>query len=137
MIKTKLSGEALRVKKFWSSNSPTFLKRKGKALALEKVEELDENTILFLNKAKSLRIEIPLTKRLVTRKNHPLQDLVDAKEIKIDVLVDEAEYPDTKRYWLWKWIIGGKEKPLEAKEIQEAVSDLPENGPESARRSWL
>ena len=124
-----------RVRHFESKNFATviripFSSEKAKDLALEKVDELDENTILFLNKAKSLWIETPLTKRLVTRKNHPLQDLVDAQEIEIDVLVDETGYADTKRYWLWKWIIGGKEKPLEAKEIQEVVSDLPGKWPQ-------
>lgn len=124
-----------RVRHFESKGFATvvrlpFSSKGAKDLALEKVEELNENTILFLNKAKSLWIETPRTKRFVTRKNHPLQDLVDAQEIEIDVLVDETEYADTKRYWLWKWMIGGKEKPSEAKEIREVVSDLPGKWPQ-------
>ena len=107
-----------------------FYSEKARDLALQKVEELDENTILFLNKAKSLWIETPRTKRFVTRKSHLLPDLGDAQQIDIDVLVDETDYADTKRYWLWRWMIGGKEKPKEAKEIHEAVSSLPGKWPE-------
>ena len=107
-----------------------FYSEKARDLALQKVEELDENTILFLNKAKSLWIETPRTKRFVTRKSHLLPDLGDAQQIDIDVLVDETDYADTKRYWLWRWMIGGKEKPKEAEEIHEAVSSLPGKWPE-------
>lgn len=106
-----------------------FTSEKARDLTLEKVEELDENTILFLNKAKSLWIETPRTKRFVTRKNHPLPDLGDAQQIDIDVLVDETDDADTKRYWLWKWMVGGKENPEEAEEIREAVSSLPGKWP--------
>lgn len=106
-----------------------FTTEKTKDLTLEKVEELSENTILFLNKAKSLWIETPRTKRFITRKNHPLPDLGDAQQIDIDVLVDEIDATDTKRYWLWKWMIGGKENPEEAEEIREAVFSLPGKWP--------
>ena len=106
-----------------------FTSKRARDLTLGKVEELDENTILFLNKAKSLWIETLSTKRFVTRKNHPLSDLGDAQQIDIDVLVDETDYADTKRYWLWKWMIGGKENLEEAEEIREAVSILPGKWP--------
>ncbi|TRZ90663.1 MAG: ATP-binding protein [Methanosarcinales archaeon] len=99
-----------------------FTNEKARYLALEKIEELDENTVLFLNKAKSLWIETPDSKRFVTRKIHPLPDLGDAQQIDIDVLVDEAGYADTKRYWLWEWVVGGKENTVEAEEIREAIS---------------
>ncbi|WDN91027.1 hypothetical protein BuS5_03999 (plasmid) [Desulfosarcina sp. BuS5] len=110
-----------------------FTSEKARDLALQIIEELDENTILFLNKAKSLWIETPRTKRFVTRKSHLLPDLGNAQQIDIDVLVDETEYADTKRYWLWKWMIGGEEKPEEAEEIRRAVSSLPGKWPKIRR----
>ena len=106
-----------------------FSSENTKVLTSGKVEDLDENTILFLNKAKSLWVETLHTKRFVTRKIHPLPNLGDAQQIDIDVLVDEIEDAKTKRYWLWKWMIGGKENPKEAEEISEAVSILPGKWP--------
>lgn len=106
-----------------------FTSEKARDLTLEKVEDLDENTTLFLNKAKSLWVETLRTKRFVTRRIHPLSELGDAQQIDIDVLVDETDDADTMRYWLWKWIIGGKENHEEAEEIREAVSSLPGKWP--------
>ncbi|NIA23829.1 MAG: hypothetical protein GWP03_06715, partial [Proteobacteria bacterium] len=88
-----------------------FISEKARDMAIQKVEQLDENTILFLNKAKSLWIETPRTKRFVTRKSHLLSDLGGAQQIDIDVVVDETEDADTKQYWLWEWMIGGEESP--------------------------
>lgn len=101
-----------------------FTSEKAKDLTLKNVEELDENTVLFLNKAKSLWIETPGTKRYVTRKIRPFPEKGDAQEIDIDVIVDETGYTNTKRYWLWEWLVGGEENPEEAEEIREAVSSL-------------
>lgn len=106
-----------------------FASEKARDLTLEKVEDLDENTILFLKNAKSLWVETPSTKRFVTKKVHPLPNLGDAQQIDIEVLVDETEEADAKRYWLWKWMIGGKENLEEAEEIREAVSSLPGKWP--------
>lgn len=106
-----------------------FSSEKARNLTLGKVESLDENTILFLKNARSLWVEAPSNKRFVTKKNHPLSDLGDAQQIDIDVLVDETDEADTKRYWLWKWMIGGKENLKEAEEIREAASNLPGKWP--------
>ena len=106
-----------------------FTTEMARDLTLKNVEELDENTVLFLNKAKSLWIETPGTKRYVTRNNKPLPKKGDAQEIDIDVIVDETGYTNTKRYWLWEWLVGGEENPDEAEEIRKAVSDLPGKWP--------
>ncbi|MBU2521052.1 MAG: DUF3883 domain-containing protein [Proteobacteria bacterium] len=102
---------------------------KARDLTLKNVEELDENTVLFLNKVKSLWIETPGTNRYVTRNNRPLPKKGDAQEIDIDVIVDKTGYTNTKRYWLWEWLVGGEENPDEAEEIRKAVSDLPGKWP--------
>ena len=101
-----------------------FTSEKARDQTIEIVEELDENTILFLNKAKSLWIETPGTKRYVERKIRPLSEKNGAQEIDVDVIVDETGYASTKRYWLWKWLVGGEDNPDEAEEIRKAVSDL-------------
>lgn len=106
-----------------------FTNEKARDLTLKNVEELDENTVLFLNKAKSLWIETPRTKRFVTRKIRPLPEKGDAQEIDVDVIVDETEYADTKKYWLWEWLVGGEENPEEKEEIREAVLSLPGKWP--------
>jgi hypothetical protein len=106
-----------------------FTTEKARDLALKNVEELNENTVLFLSKAKSLWIETPGTKRYVTRKIRSLPEKCDAQEIVIDVIVDETGYTSTKKYWLWEWIIGGEENSEEAKEISEAVANLPGKWP--------
>lgn len=106
-----------------------FSNEKARGLALKKVEELDENTVLFLNRAKSLWIETPSTKRYVERKIRPLPEKGDAQEIDVNVIVDETVYANTKRYWLWKWLVGGEDNPEEAEEIRKAVSGLPGKWP--------
>ena len=107
-----------------------FTSEKARDLTLKNVEELDENTVLFLNKAKSLWIETPGSKRFITRKPHPLPEKGDAQEIDIDVIIDETGYANPKRYWLWEWLVGGEEEnPEEAEEIGEAVSSLPGKWP--------
>jgi hypothetical protein len=106
-----------------------FTSEKARDQTIEIVEELDENTILFLNKAKSLWIETPGTKRYVERKIRPLPEKGDAQEIDVDVIVDETGYANTKRYWLWKWLVGGEDNPEEAEEIRKAVSGLPGKWP--------
>lgn len=106
-----------------------FTTETARDLTLKNVEELDENTVLFLNKAKSLWIETPGTKRYVTRKIRSLPEKGDAQEIDIDVIVDEIRDTNTKRYWLWEWTVGGEENPKEAEEIREAVSSLPGKWP--------
>ncbi len=110
-----------------------FSSEEAKRLTIEKVEELDENTILFLNKAKSLWIETPTNIRYVTRKTQSLTDLGNAQQIDIGVLLDENNYANTKRYWLWEWIVGGKEYPQESEKIREAVSNLPGKWPDVRR----
>ncbi len=107
-----------------------FINEKARNLTLKNVEELDENIVLFLNKAKSLWIETPGTKRFITRKIRPLPEKGDAQEIDIGVIVNETGYANTKRYWLWEWLVGGEENREEAKEIREAVSSLPGKWPE-------
>ena len=106
-----------------------FTTEMARDLTLKNVEELDENTVLFLNKAKSLWIETPGTKRYVTRKIRSLPEKGDAQEVDIDVIVDETRDTNTKRYWLWEWAVGGEENPKEAEEIREAVSSLPGKWP--------
>jgi len=58
-----------------------------------------------------------------------LSEKGDAQEIDVDVIVDETGYAKTKRYWLWKWLVGGEDNPEEAEEIRKAVSDLPGKWP--------
>ena len=106
-----------------------FTTKMARDLTLKNVEELDENTVLFLNKAKSFWIETPGTKRYVTRKIRSLPEKGDAQEVDIDVIVDEPRVSNTKRYWLWEWTVGGEENFKEAEEIREAVSSLPGKWP--------
>ena len=106
-----------------------FASEKARCLALKNLEELDENTVLFLNKVKKLRIETPDSKRTITRNFQSFPEQDHAQEIDIEVFVDETGCRNRKRYWLWEWVVGGEEKPGESEEISKAVLGLPGKWP--------
>ena len=107
-----------------------FKDTEAKTLAQRTVEELGEDTVLFLGKVKSLWIETPRTRRYVTRESRKLPDLGGARQIDIELCVDETDDTDSRQYWLWQWEMGGENNPEEAEKIREAVSDLPGKWPQ-------
>lgn len=107
-----------------------FKNDKAKRLAIEMLDHLDENTILFLDRVKSLALTSGTKQRLVERKTRNLNDLHNGQEITLEVVEDGTERYIKKRYWLWTEEIGGDENPAERGEIIAAVADLPGRWPE-------
>jgi len=113
-----------------------FKAQEAKSIAIEKADKLDEHTILFLDKARSIWIETPSKKRFITRKTNLIPNLGGAEQIDIDVITDGDDDSNSKKYWLWKWTIGGDEDPEVAEEIRDAVSTLPGKWP-SVRKAGM
>ncbi|OEU84930.1 MAG: hypothetical protein BA865_04765 [Desulfobacterales bacterium S5133MH4] len=107
-----------------------FMSEEARNSAVLKLDRLDENTVLFLNRLKSLWLDSGNRQRLVIRKKKRLGDKKSGYEIQIEVTETEQENIKTKRYWLWEQRIGGEENPTEAELLRDAVSDLPGKWPE-------
>lgn len=107
-----------------------FMSEEARNLAVLELDRLDENTVLFLNRLKSLWLDSGSRQRLVIRKKKRLGDKKSGYEIQIEVTETEQENIKTKRYWLWEQHIGGEENPTEAELLRDAVSDLPGKWPE-------
>ncbi len=92
-------------------------------LAVEMTEELDENTVLFLDRVKFFTLNSGNKMRLVERKVDYLNDLNKGQEIRMEVIEDGAGEYTKKKYWLWSVNIGGDENPEESKAITKAIAD--------------
>lgn len=109
-----------------------FKSESARKLATEVMDQLDENTILFLERVKFLSLNSGRKQRLVERKVRDLDDRNDGQEITLEVIEDGVESYIKKKYWLWSVTIGGEDKPDEKDEIIKAIvdDDLPGRWPE-------
>lgn len=107
-----------------------FKSASAKDLAVTMLEQLDENTILFLERVKFLSLDSGRKHRLVERKVPNLNDPHGGQEITLEVIEDGTEAYGKKRYWSWTEQIGGDEKPEEREQIVTAVTGLPGRWPE-------
>jgi hypothetical protein len=109
-----------------------FKNESARKLATEMMDQLDENTILFLDRVKFLSLKSGCKQRFVERKVRDLEDRNDGQEITLEVIEDGTENYTKKKYWLWAVNIGGEDKPDEKDEIIKAIVDdnLPGRWPE-------
>lgn len=109
-----------------------FKSESARTRAIKATENLDENTILFLNRVKSLSLNVGDMQRLVERKVDQCDDPHGGQFITLEVIENGAESYAKKKYMLWTVTIGGEEKPEEREEIEKAVAEdeLPGRWPE-------
>ncbi|MFZ4438474.1 MAG: sacsin N-terminal ATP-binding-like domain-containing protein [Syntrophales bacterium] len=109
-----------------------FKSEAARDYAITMTQELDENTILFLERIQFLSLNSGDKLRLVERKMQPLSDSNNGQEIRLEVIEDGAEGNINKKYWLWSVTMGGDENQEEREEITKAIieDDLPGRWPE-------
>jgi hypothetical protein len=124
--------EAFEVQGFASVIRLPFKSEAARDYAITMMQELDENTILFLDKVKFLSLNSGDKLRLVERKMQPLNDSNNGQEIRLEVIEDGTEGNINKKYWLWSVTLGGEEKQEEREEITKAIleDNLPGRWPE-------
>ena len=110
-----------------------LLSKQAKISVKRKLEELDENSIIFLQRVNSLRIVsgkrddcYVRTKKLRKRDKEGGIEIHISKEKYRDD--HKGNYSTTSHYWLWSKTIGDSDQ-LERKAIQKSVKDLPGKWP--------
>lgn len=128
------------VKKFEEQGYATvirlpFKSESAQAKAIKATENLDESTILFLNRVKSLSLNTVDTQRLVVRRVDRCDDPHGGQFITLEVIEDGAESYAKKKYLLWSATIGGDEKLEEKEEIIKSIAEdrLPGLWPKVAK----
>ena len=110
-----------------------FLSQQARELAVEKLDEMDESTVIFLQRLNVLRIVINSVEKSYQRDQDARKnDQENGCEVKVTSSMPSAEKNNTtcaSRYWLWTKIIGGSDRPEERKEIKSVVVDLPGKWP--------
>ncbi|MCY4312156.1 MAG: ATP-binding protein [Gammaproteobacteria bacterium] len=104
-----------------------FLSERAKKIATEKLEEINENTIIFLHRVDNFRLTAKGYDKCYKREQIPLgDDLEEGFEVKInsDKSEDNEAQDCYRLYWLWKRTVGGERKPSQRDEIQSAVTGL-------------
>jgi hypothetical protein len=109
-----------------------FKSESARTRAVKITEELDENTILFLDRVKSLSLNSGGKQRLIDRKVHKIDDPNEGQLITLEVIEDGAESYAKKQYFLWSAMFGGDNNPKERDEITKAIleDELPGRWPE-------
>ena len=93
----------------------------------EKMGEMDESTVIFLQRLSRLRLVYDNLEKCYYRVQKLREkDKAEGYEVQITSGMQDA----VSRYWLWTSKIGGVENPEEQKEIQKAVADLPGKWPD-------
>ena len=110
-----------------------FLSDRAREIAANKLEEMNESTVIFLQRVNILRLVCNNSDRCyqreqVFRKNDPEEGF----EVQITKVGIEAEEHSgfCSRYWLWTKTVGGVDNSEEREKIQSAVADLPGKWPE-------
>ena len=124
--------KAFEVQGFASVIRLPFKSESARHYAITVMQELDENTILFLDRVKFLSLNSGDRLRLVERKMQPLNDSNNGQEIRLEVIEDGTEGNIKKKYWLWSVTLGGEEKQEEREEITKTIveDNLPGRWPE-------
>lgn len=110
-----------------------FLSDRARESATNKLEEMNESTVIFLRRVNVFRLVSKSADRCYKREQILRND--DPEEgfevqITTDGPVTEEVQDYYRRYWLWKRTVGGEKSPSEREEIQSAVADLPGKWPE-------
>lgn len=106
-----------------------FVDQAARELTISQLANFNENTVLFLNRIKSMYLDSGDSQRLVGRHSYKLDGTSNGEEIAISVEPAEQGKPPVKQYRLWGRKLGGKENPLEAAHIGDLVADLPGKWP--------
>ena len=105
----------------------------ARELASQAIDQLDGETILFLERVTVFRLASTGRDRLFRRKqNARPDDPVGGSEILIvPDPVDDAEQKDNegRRYWMWTRRMGSDDDPEGTVRIRDAVADLPGKWP--------
>ena len=110
-----------------------FLNDRAKEIATNKLEEMNESTVIFLQRVNVLRLASKSHDRCYKRKQASRNDDPEGGfEVQITTDGPESEegHDYYRRYWLWKRTVGGEKNPSEKEEIQSAVAGLPGKWPE-------
>ena len=130
--------EAQRVADFEQRGFSTVIRLpfhndRAKEFATNKLEEMNESTVIFLQRVNVFRLISKSHDRCYKRKQILRNDDPEAGfEVQINTdgpgIDERQDY--YRRYWLWKRTVGGENNPSEKEEIQSAVADLPGKWPE-------
>jgi len=105
-----------------------FLSEHARALAKEKLEGLDESTVIFLQRLNILRLVCNKVERCYHRRQRSRKkDKEKGYEVQITSGMPDSEGNNigpVSRYWLWARTVGGVKNPKEREEIQAAVENL-------------
>ena len=127
-----------RIEKFQKKGFSTVIRLPFRSedtseIVREKMEGMDERTVIFLQRLNMLRLVYDDVERSYYREKELRKvDKTGGYEIRIVSPVQIAKANNTNassRYWLWDRKIGGVENPEEREEIRGAVADLPGKWP--------
>ncbi len=111
-----------------------FLSDQKIEIAREKIAEMDESTVIFLQRLNKLRLVCCNEERCYYRAQNPRKaDKTGGYKVTIDSWMhnDEVNNGDIPvRYWLWTRTMGGEKNPKEQDLIRAAVADLPGKWPD-------
>ncbi len=110
-----------------------FFDESGIDVASEKLEEINETTIIFLRRVNILRIINKGVERIYTRKQIArTDDPEEGFEVQIIGRLSKPEAAEdcSQTYWLWQRSVGGENNSSERDEINRAVAKLPGKWPE-------
>jgi len=106
------------------------------ALARKQIDNLREDTVLFLDKVRQLQIIVGEEFRTYERAEVPLsEDQEGGSEVWLSWGTDDERTGQSNghRYWIWKREIGGEANPEELNRLRSAVASLPGKWPELER----
>jgi len=109
-----------------------FLSDRARDVATNKVQELNERTILFLHRINIFRLVCGGVEKLYQREQTArFNDIESGFDVRIsNGRTEGKEYLDLcSRYWLWSKTVGGIENSDEQEKIKVAVADLPGKWP--------
>jgi hypothetical protein len=111
-----------------------FYSQNAQTLAIDKLEDMDDRTVIFLHRLNELKLICNNQERAYHRDQWKLKgDVENGNKIKVITKKNtdlETDSNPTSRYWLWEKSIGGNENVDETETIQAAVSGLPGKWPE-------
>ncbi len=110
-----------------------FLSDRAREIAANKLEEMNESTVIFLQRVSVFRLVSNNLDRCYQREQ-TFRENDPEGGFKVQITTGrpeaEEELDPCSRYWLWTKTVGGAENPEEREEIQAAVVDLPGKWPE-------
>ena len=100
-------------------------------LAREKLSELKEQSIIFLERLDSLKLIVDSRERSFTVEQNDLPgDLEKGREVIIESIALDEQESSKQRYWIWDHVIGGESDVQGIEIIKKAVSKLPGKWPQ-------